>query len=230
MALVVDSRFKLNFKIGSAVHNLPIYEDYSEFYNGMYFPLKVTTGDRYVPITPTQSELTINAGTIKDGKKYYFLTRAFTNNYSLSGGGFFKYISGQSNSMDLTNIISVTVPIPETHRFKVTFKQKVAMSFNAYKHGYRAESQYQYVVKHNGNVLIDTGMRNLLDGWFRQYETSQASESGMRSVAKWMELGTLEMDLEAGNNVFQLWGAMQEGNNKHAAMFVEPFLVEVQYI
>ena len=132
--------------------------------------------------------------------------------------------------MDLTNIISVTVPIPETHRFKVTFKQKVAMSFNAYKHGYRAESQYQYVVKHNGNVLIDTGMRNLLDSWFRQYETSNASESGMRSVAKWMELGTLEMDLEAGNNVLQLWGAMQEGNNKHSAMFVEPFLVEVQYI
>ena len=78
MALVVDSRFKLNFKIGNAVHNLPIYEDYSEFYNGMYFPLKVSTGNRYVPITPTQSELTINAGTIKDGKKYYFLTRAFT--------------------------------------------------------------------------------------------------------------------------------------------------------
>ena len=86
MALVVDSRFKLNFKIGSAVHNLPIYEGYSDFYNGMYVPLKVSTGYRYVPITPTQSELTINAGTIKDGKKYYFLTRAFTNNYSLSGG------------------------------------------------------------------------------------------------------------------------------------------------
>ena len=30
---VVDSRLKLNLKIGSAVHNLPIYEDYSEFYN-----------------------------------------------------------------------------------------------------------------------------------------------------------------------------------------------------
>ena len=107
---VVDSRFKLNLKIGSAVHNLPIYEGYSDFYNGMYFPLKVSTGYRYVPITPTQSELTINAGTIKDGKKYYFLTRAFTNNYSLSGGMFFRYISGGSNSMDLTNIIIVTVP------------------------------------------------------------------------------------------------------------------------
>ena len=93
-----------------------------------------------------------------------------------------------------------------------------------------AESQYQYVVKHNGSVLIDTGMRNLLDGWFGQYETPNSDESGMRSVAKWMTLGALDMTLNAGNNVFQLWGAMQEWNNKHAAMFVEPFLVEVQYI
>ena len=227
---VVDSRFKLNLKIGSAVHNLPIYEGYSDFYNGMYVPLRVSTGYRYVPITATPSELTVNAGVVKGGKKYYFLTRAFTNNYSLSGGMFFRYIAGGSNSMDLTNIINVTVPIPETHRFRVTFKQKVAMSFNAYKHGYRAESQYQYVVKHNGSVLIDTGMRNLLDGWFGQYETPNSSESSMRSVAKWMTLGTLDMTLNAGNNVFQLWGAMKEHNNKHAAMFVEPFLVEVQYI
>ena len=71
---VVDSRFKLNLKIGSAVHNLPIYESYSDFYNGLYVPLKVSTGYRYVPITPTQSELTINAGTIKNGTKYYMIS------------------------------------------------------------------------------------------------------------------------------------------------------------
>ena len=69
---VVDSRFKLNLKIGSAVHNLPIYEGYSDFYNGMYVPLKVSTGYRYVPITATPSELTVNAGVVKGGKKYYF--------------------------------------------------------------------------------------------------------------------------------------------------------------
>ena len=225
-----DSRYKLNLKIGSAYHYLPIYEGYSDFYNGLYVPLKVSTGYRYVPITPTQSELTANAGIIKNGTRYYFLTRAFTNNYSISNGSFYKYISGGSNSMDLTNIINVSIPVPETHKYRVTFKQKVAMSFNAHKHGYRAESQYQYVVKHNGNTLIDTGMRNLLDGWFRQYETSAGDAGGMQAVAKWMTLGTVDITLNAGNNVFQLWAAMKEHNNKHAAIFVEPFLVEIQYI
>ena len=44
------------------------------------------------------------------------------------------------------------------------------------------------------------------------------------------EDNALNVTLNAGNNVFQLWGAMKEDNNKHAAMFVEPFLVEIQYI
>ena len=63
---VADSRYKLNLKIGSAYHYLPIYESYSDFYNGLYVPLRVSTGYRYVPITPNQSELNINTGTIKN--------------------------------------------------------------------------------------------------------------------------------------------------------------------
>ena len=228
---VVDSRFKLNLKIGSAVHNLPIYEGYSDFYNGMYFPLKVSTGYRYVPITPTQSELTINAGTIKDGKKYYFLTRAFANNYSLSNGSFYKYISGGSAEMDLTDIISVTVPVPETHTYKITLKQKMWLSYNAHKHGYRAESQYRFQTRLNGEILTDTGEHNVRgDGPFYNYASGASSFADMQARAQWFTLGTVTKTLKAGNNVFHLWAWMKEHNNKHATMFVEPFLVEIQYV
>lgn len=82
---VVDTKNTLNIKIGSNNITLPIYEDYSDFYNGLYMPLKTFQGERYVPITPSQSEFTANAGVYKNGIKYYFLTRAFTTSDSWGG-------------------------------------------------------------------------------------------------------------------------------------------------
>lgn len=52
----------------------------------------------------------------------------------------------------------------------------------------------------------------------------------MPGVIKWMTLGeNIEVDLKGGVNTFDLWIRMYENNNKHAALYIDPFQVEVTY-
>lgn len=227
---VVDTKNTLKLKIGSNNITLPIYETHDDFYNGKYMSIKTGGGERYVPLSSSQSEYTVNAGIIEKGTKYYFLTQAFTTSNSVGGGSFFKYISGGSNSMQFTNLISLDVPVPETHKYKVTFKAKFWHGFNSYKHGYRAESRYRYQIRQGENILIDTGLHNCSDTpLFRSYSSGAATYESSQAAAKWYTFGTLEMKLNAGKANFQLWGYMEENNNKNANMFVEPFQIDLEY-
>ena len=73
----IDTKTRLNLTIGSAKHSLPLYDDYRDFYNGKYVRIKTFNKNLYAPLTKTRSDMSVNAGVIVDGIRYYFLTSAF---------------------------------------------------------------------------------------------------------------------------------------------------------
>ena len=72
---IVNAKNKLNITINNEVHKIPLYEGYSDFYNGKYMTFYTFNNTPlYVGVTHSPSELTVNAGKIgNDGVKYYIL-------------------------------------------------------------------------------------------------------------------------------------------------------------
>lgn len=52
----------------------------------------------------------------------------------------------------------------------------------------------------------------------------------MANVAQWFTIDEKVMSLSAGSNVFDLWAGMRFTSNKHAALYVSPFQVEITYL
>lgn len=149
----------------------------------------------------------------------------------MGGGSFYEYIKGSSNEKTLTNIITADVDIPETHNYELTFKVKMWASYNAYKSKYRANSGYRLQVRYEDEIVADTQDHSCADSpLFRDYSSGAASYADMLAVSKWVTIGTITKTLNAGRHPFQLWASMWENNNKHAALLVEPFQVELKYI
>lgn len=236
---VASDRYKFYVKIGSVTYPLPIYTDYSSFYNGKYLALQSGGTNYYVPLSPSKSELTINAGVYKNDTLYYYLTEAFEKTAGVSGGYYFKYISGESNEMDLTNAISLDIKVPESGYYNCGFRICTALGYNSYKGGYRAESQYQFQVRHNGDILADTGLHNVCaEGDFAtdygtyksfySYAFGIGNSDSSEAKKQWYDLLKYKVYLTAGKNTFQLWIKMSEHNNKHACCYVKPFEVTVE--
>lgn len=226
----IDTKTRLNLTIGSAKHSLPLYDDYKDFYNGKYVRVKTFNKNLYAPLTTTRSGMSVNAGVIVDGIRYYFLTSAFEQGEPfVSTGHFYKYISGGSASYGLAKVLSCTVNVPEDGLYTITSKVKWAGSYNDY-HNYRRNSAYQFQTRFGNDILTDTGQHTLAESIFYPYSTGRAGEGDMPGVIKWMTLGeNIEVDLKGGVNTFDLWIRMYENNNKHAALYIDPFQVEVTY-
>lgn len=226
----VDAKTRLNLTIGSAKHSLPLYDDYKDFYNGKYVRIKTFNKNLYAPLTKTRSDMSVNAGVIVDGIRYYFLTSAFEQGEPfVSTGHFHKHISGGSASYGLAKALSCTVNVPEDGLYTITSKVKWAGSYNAY-HNYRRNSAYQFQTRFGNNILTDTGQHTLAESIFYPYSTDRVGEGDMPGVIKWMTLGeNVEVGLKGGVNTFDLWIRMYENNNKHATLYIDPFQVEVTY-
>ena len=226
----IDSKTRLNLKIGSAKHSLPLYDSYSDFYNGKYMRIKTFNKNLYAPLSPSRSELTVNAGVVMDGLRYYFLMKSFKQGEGFtSTGHWYKYISGGSANYGLAKVLSCSVTVPEDGLYTITSKVKWAGSYNDY-HNYRRNSSYQFQTRFGNSILTDTGLLALSTDAFYPYSTGRAGESDMPGVIKWMTLGSgIEVQLKGGANTFDLWIRMYENNNKHAALYIDPFQVEVTY-
>lgn len=226
----IDTKTRLNLTIGSAKHSLPLYDDYRDFYNGKYVRIKTFNKNLYAPLVKTRSDMSVNAGVIVDGIRYYFLTSAFKQGEPfVSIGHYYKHISGGTANYGLAKALSCTVKVPEDGLYTIASKVKWAGSYNDY-HDYRSNSAYQFQTRFGNNILTDTGLHTLAESIFSPYSTGRDSASNMPGVIKWMALGrNIEVYLKGGVNTFDLWIRMHEEGNKHAALYIDPFQVEVTY-
>lgn len=223
----VDAKTRLNLKIGAAKHSLPLYDDYSDFYNGKYIRIRAFNKDLYAPLTTTRSDMSVNAGVILDGTRYYFLVSAFEQGEAFESAGAFYYYSNDGNHYQLQKVLSAVVNAPEDGLYKVDIKVKWEIGYNDY-HNYRDCSYYRLVSKFNGETLTDTGIHNAEYSLFRPYCVRSHVSDGSRR--QWFTMGSdIEVELKAGANTFELWVEMYDTNNKHADMYVDPFQVEVTY-
>lgn len=224
---IVDSKYKLYIDMGTTKYTLPVYDGYDDFYNKKYLSI-ITPNmkERYIPITPSLSNLAINAGVEEGGVTYYLLTRKFSSNQVVEGGFFeMSYSPGDSNEWGLHNIISQYIDVPEDGLYEIAFNIRWAGGFNGHKN-YRNKSAYQWVVKYakddGGEVLLaDTGLLTVASERFYPYSTTAPSSS----TAKWMTIDTVSMELKAGRHQFDLWHNMAFWSDKHAAVYISPFQV-----
>lgn len=224
-----DSKNKLKMVIGGVKYELPLYDSYDGFYNKKYMKILLSDGNtRYIGLTPDRSDITVNAGCYINDKKYYFLIKEIESNAINASGSFYQYIAN-SQSFQFQKIISTTAYAPEAGQYRVVFKVKWAGSYNDYKN-YRDCSYYRFAVKQGETELADTGEHNLQDSIFYPYSTGKSDETGMANVAQWFTIDEKVMSLSAGSNVFDLWAGMRFTSNKHAALYVSPFQVEITYL
>lgn len=224
-----DSKNKLKMVIGGVKYALPLYDSYDGFYNKKYMKILLSDGNtRYIGLTPDRSDITVNAGCYINDKKYYFLIKKIESNAINASGSFYQYIAN-SQSFQFQKIISTTAYAPEAGQYRVVFKVKWAGSYNDYKN-YRDCSYYRFAVKQGETKLADTGEHNLQDSIFYPYSTGNSGETGMANVAQWFTIDEKVMSLSAGSNVFDLWAGMRFTGNKHAALYVSPFQVEITYL
>lgn len=221
----------LNFNIGGAVHKVPIFDSYDDFYNKKYITVNLFNNKTgYVNISPVATSLSINAGTEQDGVKYYILSKAFTTDENfIDAGTWYHFIRGSSNRYGLSKILTCTVTVPQSGWYRPTFSIYWIGSYNAY-HNYRENSSYRFQTRSGDKVLTDTGLLSLATSKFYPYSTPTSSEAGMAQEAKYMSLGSGELVyLDAGQNELDLYVEMYEDNNKHAAAYVKDFAVSLSY-
>lgn len=224
----IDAKTRLNLKIGSAKHSLPLYDSYSDFYNGKYMRVKTFNKNLYAPLSPSRSELTVNAGVIMDGLRYYFLMKSFKQGEAFASTGFFYRHFGNDIRFNLQKVLSANVTVPEDGLYSVTIKAMWVGEFNDY-HNYRRNSFYRLQSRLGDTILTDTGIHSLAEGIFYPYSHGGEIVSSGRGRA-WFTMGSdLELSLKAGTNVFDLYVEGYSNNNKHAGMYVDPFQVEVTY-
>lgn len=223
----VDAKTRLNLEIGAAKHSLPLYNDYKDFYNGKYVRIKTFNKNLYAPLTPTRSELSINAGVIMNGKRLYFLTTAFEQGEAFASTGFFHHYSSNGNHYGPQRVLTTTVNVPEDGLYTVNLKVNWEIGYNDY-HNYRRNSWYRLISKFGNKTLTDTGIHNAEYSLFSPYCVRSHVDDGSRR--KWFTMGSnIELKLKAGANTFELWVEMYDTYNKHADMYVDPFQVEVTY-
>lgn len=224
----VDAKTRLNLEIGAAKHSLPLYDDYSDFYNGKYVRIKTFNKNLYAPLTTTRSDMSVNAGVIIDGTRYYFLVSAFEQGEAFASAGAFYRHFGNDVRFNLQRVLTTTVNVPEGGLYIVTIKANWVGEFNDY-HNYRRNSFYRLQSRLDGTVLTDTGIHSLAEGIFYPHSHGGKIVSGGNGRA-WFTMGSnIEVELKAGANVFELWVEGYSNNNKHAGMYVDPFQVEVTY-
>ena len=221
----------LNFNIGGAVHKVPIFDSYDDFYNKKYITVNLFNNKiGYVNISPVATSLSINAGTEQDGTKYYILSKAFTTGENfIDAGTWYHTINGGSSRYDLSKILTCTVTVPQSGWYRPTFSIYWRGSYNAY-HNYRENSFYRFQTRSGDKVLTDTGLLSLATDKFFPYGTSKTSEEDMAKEAKYMSLGSGEfVYLDAGQNELDLYVEMYEYGNKHATAYVKDFAVSLSY-
>lgn len=221
----------LNFNIGGAIHKVPIFASYNDFYNKKYIAVTLFNNKTgYVNISPVATSLSINAGTEQGGTKYYILSKAFTTSENfIDAGTWYNSISGSSNRYDLSKILTCTVTVPQAGWYRPTFSIYWIGSYNAY-HDYRWSSSYRFQTRSGDKVLTDTGLLSLATSEFYPYSTPTSDEAGMAQEAKYMSLGSGEfVYLDAGQNKLDLYIEMYEDGNKHAAAYVKDFAVSLSY-
>lgn len=221
----------LNFDIGGAIHRVPIFDSYNDFYNKKYIAINLFNNKTgYVNISPAATSLSINAGAEQDGIKYYILSKAFTTSENfIDSGTVYKHISGSSSRYDLSKILTCTVTVPQAGWYKPTFSIYWMGSYNAH-HDYRWLSSYRFQTRFGDKVLTDTGLLSLATSRFYPYSTPTSSEEGLAQEVKYMSLGSGEyVYLEAGQNNLDLYMEMYEEGNKHAAAYVKDFAVSLSY-
>lgn len=220
----VDAKTRLNLTIGSAKHSLPLYDDYKDFYNGKYVRIKTFNKNLYAPLTPTRSELSINAGVIMNGERLYFLTTAFEQGEAFASTGSFYHYSNDGNHYGPQRVLTTTVNVPEDGLYTVDLKVNWEIGYN----DRRRNSLYRLISKFGGDTLTDTGIHNAAKSIFRPYCVRSHVSDGSRR--QWFTMGSnIELELKAGANTFELWVEMYDTNNKHADMYVDPFQVEITY-
>ena len=223
----IDTKTRLNLTIGSAKHSLPLYDDYKDFYNGKYMRVKTFNKNLYAPLTPTRSELSINAGVIMNGERLYFLTTAFEQGEAFASTGSFYHYSNDGNHYGPQRVLTTTVNVPEDGLYTVDLKVNWEIGYNDH-HNYRRNSWYRLISKFGNKTLTDTGIHNAEYSLFRPYCVRSHVSDGSRR--QWFTMGSnIELELKAGANTFELWVEMYDTNNKHADMYVDPFQVEVTY-
>lgn len=223
----VDAKTRLNLKIGAAKHSLPLYDDYSDFYNGKYVRIKTFNKDLYAPLTTTRSDMSVNAGVIVDDTRYYFLTSAFEQGEGFASTGYYHHISRNGVHYGPEKALTATVNVPEDGLYTVDIKAYLALGYNAH-HNYRANSNYRLMSKIGDIVLTDTGMHNGMSSIFYPYTVGEYISDGRGR--KWFTMGSnVEVELKAGANRFDLWVEMYDTGNKHAEVYVDPFQVEISY-
>lgn len=223
----VDAKTRLNLKIGAAKHSLPLYDDYKDFYNGKYIRIRAFNKDLYAPLTTTRSDMSVNAGVILDGTRYYFLVSAFEQGEAFESAGAFYHYSNDGNHYQLQKVLNAVVSVPEDGLYSVDIKVKWEIGYNDH-HNYRDCSYYRLVSKFNGETLTDTGIHNAEYSLFRPYCVRSHVSDGSRR--QWFTMGSdIEVELKAGANTFELWVEMYDTNNKHADMYVDPFQVQATY-
>ena len=224
----VDAKTRLNLTIGAAKHSLPLYDSYSDFYNGKYVRIKAFNKNLYAPLTQTRSELSVNAGVIMGGTRYYFLTSAFEREEAFASPGAFYRHFGNDIRFDLQKVLTATAIVPETGTYNVIIKANWVGEFNDY-HSYRRNSFYRLQSRLNGTILTDTGIHSLAESIFYPHSHGGEIVSSGNGRA-WFTMGNLNLELTAGSHNFELWVEGYSNNNKHAGMYVDPFQVELTYL
>lgn len=225
----IDTKTRLNLTIGSAKHSLPLYDDYKDFYNGKYVRIKTFNKNLYAPLTKTRSDMSVNAGVIIDGTRYYFLVSAFEQGEAFASAGAFYRHFGNDVRFNLQRVLTTTVNVPEDGLYTVTIKANWVGEFNDY-HNYRRNSFYRLQSRLDGTILTDTGIHSLAESIFYPHSHGGEYVSGGNGRA-WFTMGSnIEVELKAGANVFELWVEGYSDNNKHAGMYVDPFQVELTYL
>lgn len=222
----------LNFNIGGAVHKVPIFDSYNDFYNKKYITVNLFNNKiGYVNISPVATSLSINAGTEQDGVKYYILSKAFTTGENfIDSGTWYHSISGSSKRYDLSKILTCTVTVPQSGWYRPTFSIYWAGSYNDY-HSYRENYFYRFQTRSGDKVLTDTGLLSLATSKFYPYSTPTSSEAGMAQEAKYMSLGSGEpVYLDTGQNKLDLYVEIFKYGKKLTAAYVKDFAVSLSYI
>ena len=223
----VDAKTRLNLEIGAAKHSLPLYDDYKDFYNGKYVRIKTFNKNLYAPLTKTRSDMSVNAGVILDGTRYYFLTSAFKQGEAFASPGAYYNYTANGVHYTLRKVLSATVIVPEDGLYTITIKVNWVIGWNSY-HNYRRNSYYRLVSKLGNQTLTDTGIHNAQSGIFYPYSGTGIANSG--SPRKWFTMGSgIEVELKAGANIFDLYAEMYDTNNKNTEIYIDPFQVEVTY-
>ncbi len=128
---VADEKTKLKLTIGSVIHYLPLYDDFSDFYNKEF--LKVTAFNKtlYAPLSKTYSNSVLNAGVERNGKKYYFLTRAFKGTETFSSNTSFLNTLQNNNILNDKVVLTTDCEIPDSGVYLLDFS--VDASFGVYQ-------------------------------------------------------------------------------------------------